>query len=163
MRSTNDFKSFEAYQVFLKELVDQYNHKYIESIEEERAALGVLPVARGIDYEDAVVLVASTSTITLRRVTYTLPSSFIGKPVAVKLYHDRLDCFLGSVHILTLERIYPARGQHGYQIDYRHLIDSLRKKPGAFQRAILRDYILPNDNYRMIWKHIYETLDSREA
>jgi hypothetical protein len=43
------------------------------------------------------------------------------------------------------------------------MIDSLVKKPMAFYHSQLRDAMLPNEDYRQIWRHLSETLTSRDA
>ena len=40
----------------------------------------------------------STSMITVRQVSYTVPRSFISQVLYVKLYMDRLECYLGGAH-----------------------------------------------------------------
>jgi hypothetical protein len=84
----------------------------------------------------------------LRRVFYTVPSWLIGHRLRVRLYDDRLDCFLGASLVLTLRRgrISPERvalGQRGHVVDYRHIIHALRRKPMALLNLVYRDEIFP--------------------
>lgn len=73
-------------------------------------------------------------------------------------------CYVGSAHAATLPKAgTPPRGKRGRQIDYRHVIDSLVKKPGAFRSSQLRNDLLPNDVYRYIWNHVDSTMDETTA
>jgi hypothetical protein len=83
-----------------------------------------------------VVTVTRSSAFVLKRVFYTVPSRLIGHRLRVRIYDDRLDCFLGASLVLTLRRgrISPERvalGQRGHVVDYRHIIHALRRKPMA--------------------------------
>ena len=55
-----------------------------------------LPKRRTADYEEKIVTVTSSGGFMLRRVFYTVPSRLIGHRLRVRLYDDRLECFLGS-------------------------------------------------------------------
>lgn len=163
MRESNDFTSIADYQQFITSVVGDYNREHEAAINIERKALKGLPSSRGVDYEEAIAVVAQTSTVNIKSVTYSLPSRLIGKTLTVKLHATELAFFLGTHKVITLKRIYPEKGKQGYLIDYRHFIDSLRKKPRAFKGSVLRTYILPNDGYRDLWEYIEQQLDDREA
>jgi hypothetical protein len=55
----------------------------------------------------------------LRCVFYTVPSRLIGHRLRVRIWDDRLECFLGSTSVLTLRRGRPpeTRGRHGHVVD----------------------------------------------
>lgn len=48
-------------------------------------------------------------------------------------------------------------------IDYRHVINSLVRKPGAFRSSILRDDILPNKLYKDIWEQLSKQCSKTQA
>ena len=76
--------------------------------------------------------VTTSSAFTLRKVFYSVPSRLIGRRLRVSFYDDRLECFQGAKHIITLRRgRAQPNGKHGHVIDYRHVIHSLRRKPMA--------------------------------
>jgi hypothetical protein len=122
-----------------------------------------LPKTKGVDYKEEQVKVSITSTINLRRIVYSVPSQLIGERLRIHLYNDRLECYLGSAHAITLERLHLAASQRGRQINYRHLIASLARKPMAFYHAELRDDILPNDHWRQLWQQCSQLLAPRQA
>ena len=45
------------------------------------------------------------------------------------------------------------------RIDFRHVIDSLAKKPGAFCHATQRNDILPDDEWRRLWRRLCNHLE----
>lgn len=49
------------------------------------------------------------------------------------------------------------------RIDFRHVIDSLAKKPGAFCHAMLRNDILPDDEWRKLWRRLCNHLEPEMA
>jgi hypothetical protein len=79
--------------------------------------------------------VATRSTINVRCITYTVPSRLIGQTLTIHLRHDRLDGFLGREAVIQLVWIHvpgsnPIR--RARSVNYRHVIESLRRKPQAF-------------------------------
>ena len=54
--------------------------------------------------EETIVTVTSTSGFTLKKVFYSVPSRLIGHRLRVRLYDDRLECFLGATPLITLRR-----------------------------------------------------------
>ncbi len=63
-----------------------------------------LPSRRTDDYEEELVIVTRSGGFFLRRIFYTVPSRLIGHRLRVRLYDDRLECFLGGTLVLTLPR-----------------------------------------------------------
>jgi transposase InsO family protein len=161
LRGSREFDNLGAYRCFIDEVVGRRNAKNRRRIEIERAALKPLPARRTTDYEEARVLVTSSGGFVLRRVFYTVPSRLIGHRLNVHLYDDRLDCFLGSTQLLTLQRGRPpqASGKHGHVVDYRHVIHALRKKPMALLNLVYRDQLFPRRAYACA----FETLLAREG
>ncbi len=164
VRGNIDFDSHEHYQSFIDEVIKDHNHHSAKLIEIERKALRSLPLTKAIDYTEAVAVVSSSSTIQISRVTYTVPSRLIGERLLVRVYNEKLECYLGSAHALSLVRAKnPARGKKAHVVDYRHVIGSLSKKPGAFRSYQLRDALLPDDQYRFIWQHVDKTMNGMDA
>ena len=61
----------------------------------------------------------------LRRVFYSVPSRLIGHRLNVRLYDDRLECFLGSTKLLTLRRG-RSRDHHAGYISWEDYESNLR-------------------------------------
>jgi hypothetical protein len=135
LRGSRDFTDLDAYRRFVDEVVGRANAARRKAVELERAQLKPLPPRRSDDYEEKLVTVTRSSGFLLRGVFYTVPSRLIGHRLRVRVYDDRLECFLGSTLLLTLprgRRLGSARsGGGGHVVDYRHIIRSLRRKPMA--------------------------------
>lgn len=163
LRGNSDFENVEAYQTFIDVIVTKSNRRNAKAISIERQALQPLPKTKGIDYGEHRAVVSSSSTIEVRRVIYTVPSRLQGEVLNVRIYDDRLVCYLGSQHVVTLKRIHPKNRRRGRQVDYRHVIHSLVKKPQAFRYSQLRDDLLPDANYGFIWQAIDKIMAPQEA
>jgi hypothetical protein len=157
LRGSRDFTDLAAYRRFVAEVVARSNVACRNALDIERPKLRSLPPNRTTDHEDAVVLVTRNSGFLLRHVFYTVPSRLIGHRLRVRIYDDRLECFLGSMPVLTL-----PRGRVSYRggvksaspvhvVDYRHVIHSLRRKPGALLNLVYRDQLFPREAFRHAW------------
>lgn len=164
LRGSHDFETLDAYRRFIAELVSQRNARRQSALEAELPHLRRLPAQRSDDFEEAVVTVTSSSAFTLRRVFYTVPSRLIGHRLKVRLYDDRLECFLGAQPVLTLRRGQPdGPSRRGHVIDYRHVIHSLKCKPMALANLSYRDALLPGSVWRQTWEALVAAVDQRTA
>jgi hypothetical protein len=164
MRGSYDFDSIESYQSWLNDVVKSHNRRNAKQIDLEKLALQELPIHKMADYTILPVKVSRSSTIQVRTSLYSVPSRLIGANLQVHLFHDHLECYLSGNKVVELTRVYgDAKLRRARNIDYRHMIDSLVKKPMAFYHSQLRDAMLPNEDYRQIWLHLSETLTSRDA
>jgi hypothetical protein len=57
----------------------------------------------------------------------------------------------------TIERMERLRGTKHHRIDYRHIIHSLLRKPGAFQRYLYRDALFPTVVFRQAYDRLVES------
>jgi hypothetical protein len=164
LRQNNNFKSVEEYQQWLEGVVAKHNRRNAQIITIEKEALTPLPQCKAVDYTDVAVKVTSSSTICVRLCLYSVPSRLIGQTLRVRLYDDRLKCYLGSDHVITLRRVRgEANKRRARNIDYRHVIHSLARKPQAFRASQLREDLFPNEQYRMIWEHVDKTMTENSA
>lgn len=163
IRGSHDFESKEEYELFIEQLVERRNRRIKILLIDEQRQLGPLPKFTSVNYTVHVLKVSTTSTIQLKRVTYSVPSRLIGGTVRVHLYDKTLEVYCHDEHTLTLERVHTASNRRGHQIDYRHIISSLVKKPRAFRGCKWRDQMLPSDDYRQIWRYIDSQLAVDEA
>ena len=164
IRQSIDFKSFEDYREFIQTVSKEHNKRVCKNFKIEQASLKPLPVTKAVDYKEAVAVVSSSSTINVRRVTYTVPSRLIGERLHVRLYAEKIEGYLGIALTCTMTRKYTSGNiKRIRQVDYRHVIGSLIKKPGAFYSSKLRDDLLPNDSYRFIWEHVSTNMIRQNA
>ena len=164
LRGSRDFDDLAAWRRFVDEIVGRHNARNAKRIDMERAALKELQARKTADYEEVRVDVTSSSAFTLRKVFYTVPSRLIGHKLLVRLYDDRLKCFLGSTHMLTLKRGRPqTNGKHGHVVDYRHVIHSLRKKPMALLNLVYRDQLFPRRAYARAFEVLLDEAGEKQA
>ena len=95
---------------------------------------------------------------------YSVPSRLIGHRLRVRLYDDRLECFQGATHIVTLRRgRAQPNGKHDHVIDYRHVIHSLRRKPMALLNLVYRAQLFPRRAYALAFDALLAGLGERSA
>ena len=100
----------------------------------------------------------------LRRVFYTVPSKLIGHRLRVRIFDDRLECFIGTTQVAMLRRGRPvSENQGGHVVDYRHVIHALRRKPMALANLVYRDQLFPRSAYRRAFETLQERDDDRHA
>ena len=164
LRGSTDFDNLDAYRAWIAELVGRRNARRGKMVQLECATLRPLPPRRTTDYDEATVFVTSSSGFVLRKVFYTVPSRLIGFRLRVRLYDDRLECFVGQSLVLTLRRGRGHdEGRHGHVVDYRHIIHSLRCKPMALLNLIYRDALFPRPAYRLAWEKLLAAGDPKAA
>jgi hypothetical protein len=164
LRGHYDFATVAEYQTFIDDVVAAHNRRNAKALSVERPYLQRLPTVKTMDYTQVQAVVTSSSTIDVRRVTYTVPSQLQGQTLQIRLYDDRLECFCGSEAVITLPRVHTkGKTARARRVDYRHVVHSLVKKPQAFRYSRLRDDLLPGDNYRTIWQHVDKTMEAKAA
>jgi hypothetical protein len=122
----------------------------------KRKHLTSLPARRTHDFSELPVKVSSSSTINVKRVTYTVPSRLIGAPLLVHIFDARLALFYGHELTLTLPRIYAQAPIRARSVDYRHVIHSLAKKPNAFKCSLIRDDLIPLGDFTLLWQQLIQ-------
>lgn len=145
-RGSNDFDSKESYAAFVQEVVDRrHNGKHKDAFEAEKKLLTPLPALRLPDCTEYTVKVTRWSTLQVLRRIYSVPSRLIGHEVLVKLYANELKVFYASELMEHCPRI---RKEDGHRIDYRHVVHSLLRKPGAFAKYRFREDLFPTIHFR---------------
>jgi len=148
LRGHRDFESREAYETFLRRLFQQLNEGRRERLDEEWKVLKPLPPRCLEDGRRIRAKVSSGSTIRVQRNTYTVHSRLIGEWVEARLGADHVEIWYGQRRIETLERL---RGEGKHRIDYRHIIDWLVRKPGAFENYRYRSDLFPTSRFRIAY------------
>jgi hypothetical protein len=164
LRGHRDFEDRAAYEVFVREAVMRRNRRNAAAFRIEREQLQELPVRRTTDFVEEEARVTRCGTFTVRAILYSAPSRLIGHRLKVRLYSDRLDCYLSGALVLTLSRgrRSPINGR-GRVIDYRHFIDALKRKPQAFKGLVFREALFPREAYRRTWEQLDLRLTQRQA
>lgn len=164
LRGARDFHDLDAYRAFVDTVVGRRNANLAKRIALEKQALAPLPKGRTADFEEKVIPVTSSGGFTLRRVFYTVPSRLIGHRLRVRIFDDRLECFLGGTPVATLRRGRPvSEVRGGHVVDYRHVIHALRRKPMALANVVYRDQLFPRAAYKQAFEALREQGDDKRA
>ncbi len=160
LRGSRDFDSIEAYESWIDERLGQANALRSKRVNEELAVMTVLSAGRLATHQKLRLRVSSRSTLRVKNNTYSVPSRLIGETVTVRLSEMDLEVFYGGQRQLVTDRL---RGEGKHTIDYRHLIVSLVKKPGAFSRYRYREAMFPTAVFRRAYDGLCEALSERQA
>jgi len=148
LRGSRNFDSREAYEAFLRKLLDQLNAGRTERLQEELARLRRLPLKRFDACRRQEVTVGPGCTVSVLQNVYSVHSRLIGQKVWAYLYADHIDVWHGRSRVERLARL---RGKGKHSINYRHIIGTLVRKPGAFERYLYRDALFPSSRFRMAY------------
>ena len=151
VRGSRDFPDRAAYDRFLAALVRRRNATRAARWAEELAALRPLPATPLAPCREVTARVSRFSTLHILRNTYSVPSRLIGARVLVRVRAERLEVYRGTRLLLTMPRLH---GQGRHRIDYRHVIWSLVRKPGAFANYRYRDELFPG----LLFRRAYDAL-----
>jgi hypothetical protein len=153
LRGHRDFADREAYESFLHEVLKRRNAARGERFGEELKRLRRLPSRRLEDFTRQRVKVSRESTIRVRHNTYSVDSRLMKEWVEVRIFADRLEIWYGQRKLEELPRL---RGAGKHRIQYRHVIHSLVKKPGAFERYRYREDLYPSLLFRVAYDELRE-------
>ena len=164
LRGSFEFADVADYQACLDGVVAKLNGPCADKYAQERPHLQALPRYRVADYEVLSVRVSSRSTITVRRILYTVPSRLVGRQLEIHFYHNRLRGYLDQKCVVELSRIRATGGlRRGRCINYRHVIEALHHKPRAFIHCTWQVELLPNDLYRALWSQMKQDFELEKA
>ena len=145
LRGSRDFASREAYEGFLGVCITARNALRSTRLEEERGHLHPLPVRPLPAYREFYATVSRASAIRVVKRSYSVSSRLVGHRVRVRLHADIVELDYQGERIAVTERLV---GKDTHRIDYRHIIHSLVRKPGAFRRYVFREALFPRLEFR---------------
>jgi hypothetical protein len=160
LRDSRDFDDRAAYEQFLRAVFAQRNSGRTARFSEERPRLNDLPTRRVDAWHRRQLRVSQGSTIRVRTNTYSVPSRLIGEKVDVHVMAECLEVWHGPV---LVERVARLRGRNKYSINYRHLIDWLVRKPGAFAAYRYQEAMFPTSRFRRVYDALLEHSPTRAA
>ncbi len=151
LRCSRDFSSREEYEGFVAVIVSRRNAARQKRLGEELAVMRPLPARRLDDFTRQWVRVSPSSTIRVRHNTYSVDSRLIGERVQVRVWADQVEVYYGGRRQARMPRL---RGEGKHRIDYRHVIHSLVRKPGAFTRYRWREDLFPGILFRVAYDEL---------
>lgn len=164
LRGTRCFEQRGEYDAFVEAIVQRLNARVGSRLAVERPLLRALPPRRTAEYEEMPARVSKYGIFTVKGAQYSAPSRLIGHRLMVRQYVQHIECWFGGECVLQRPRLTHRDGQrHPRDIDYRHLVAALKRKPGAFARWVLRDAVFPREVYRRTWERLSAARPEREA
>ena len=173
LRGSRDFTAIPAYKQFLQALTAQLNRGRQARFAQERAVLHGLPPQRVEAVKRLVARVDCGSLIHVDRNAYSVNSRLIGQQVEVRLYVGHLEVWYGQKQVACdtylsvstpvqaaaaelLERGAAVRDQIQVRIlaNYRHVIDWLVRKPGAFADYRYQADLFPSSLFRVAYERL---------
>ncbi len=115
-----------------------------------------LPLRRIESVRRVQVRVYRGSLIRVDKNVYSVNSRLMGEKVTVAVRLDELEVWYAQKIVDRLPRL---RGSGKHLINYRHIIDGLVRKPGAFEDYRYREDLFPTTRFRIA----YDTLNRRGA
>lgn len=152
LRGSRDFESVEVYEQWVRDIVERrLNRGREQKLKEERQLLRSLPSSSIANYTTVRPMVRKWSTVQVMSRTYSVPSRLIGKRVDVRIHPNEVEIRFAQQEVERLPRL---RGSQQARINYRHVIWSLVRKPGAFARYRFREELFPT----LIFRRAYDAL-----
>ena len=151
LRGSREFSSLEEYDRFVERVVRAANAQRQRRLAEELACMRPLPAGALAEYREYAPVVSSQSLIRVRRHVYSVPSRLIGQTLRVELHEAQLRVYLGREFLFELPRL---RGAGGAQVDFRHVIVPLLRKPGAFGHYRHREALYPSVVFRTAYDRL---------
>ena len=160
LRGSRDFDSVGVYEVFLFDVMDRRNRSRQECLAEELAVMKPLTTTPLATNSRVCVRVTRGSLIRVQKHVYSVPTSLIGRRVTVRIHEWHLEVYYQSHLVETLPRLV---GEKQHHVNYRHVIDSLLRKPGGFRDYRYRDDLFPSLIFRRAWEQLNRWQSPRKA
>lgn len=169
LRGSTDFESVESYRKWIQKVHSDNNNRLGNRFTDELSMMKALPRGRAVTWKPVSVTVSTYSTISVDKTLYTVESRLKGRKLTVHLFDDRLELFLSDGTLLdTLERVRRGekstnKNKRSRSINYRHVIHSLVKKPGALPGLVYLDDLHPSPVWCRAWMALKSSLPERQA
>ena len=151
-----DFATIEEYRDFLRTIAHERNLSRTEKLQEELERMRPLPARRLDAFREVEATVARSSVVRILHNSYSVPSRLIGHRLKARIYADTVELSCRGQVVERLERI---RGTDNHRIDYRHMVHSLVRKPGAFRRFVYREAMFPS----VVFRKAYDALAEKSS
>ena len=160
LRGSRDFLSRDAYEDFLRQMFVQTNAGRQQRLAEELPLLRPLPPRRVEACKRLKIRVESDSIIRLAGNVYSVSSRLIGEWVEARLYAENVEVWYAQKQVDQLPRL---RGKGKHKIQYRHIIDWLVRKPGAFADYRYQADLFPSSSFRLAYDRLVQQHPERAA
>ena len=151
LRGSREFASEADYDVFLGQVLNKANARRAKAVGQELAVMRPLPLTRLSEYEEVYCTVSKYSTLRVKKVGYSVPARLIGQELKAEVSENELKIYFGRELLLTVPR---ACGNRRVVLDYRHLIEHLLRKPGAFEQYRYREELFLTPTFRQAYDQL---------
>jgi len=160
MRGSRDFPNRDSYLAFLRQVFAQQNAGRAARLAEEVTLLRPLPSHRLEACKRVRVRVEAGSIINVQNNVYSVASRLIGEWVEARLYAEHVEVWYAQKLREQMPRL---RGRGKHNVHYRHVIDWLVRKPGAFADYRYREDLFPSSHFRMVYDVLCKQQPARAA
>jgi hypothetical protein len=156
IRGSKSFSSLVEYNIFIDKIITKLNKRRELKFQEELPHMNAIPSSPLPDYQELYVTIRNRSTVNIKNMTYSVPSKLIGSKLKAKIYEDKIELCSGRNIVYSLPRLF---GTRSVLINYRHVINSLIRKPGAFENYTYKEELFPTQNFRNLYERLIEDKD----
>lgn len=149
LRGSSNFAELADYESFINSLIASRNSVRRDRLNEELKLLKPLPNKK---YYAPIILevkVSQFSTVRIFKASYSVPSRLIDYSLRAYIYHGEIKLYYGQALVQTMPQIKDDKKEAS--INYRHIITSLLRKPGAFANYYYRDHLFPTTIFRVAY------------
>lgn len=154
LRGCRDFSSLDDYRFLLREIVMERNSARSDRLKEEMDHLQELPQSRLQDATVQWLKVGRGSTISVKKIPYSVPSRLISEEVEVRVTGTTVEIWYQGHKVEEHVRL---SGKGKASIRYVHIIDWLVRKPGAFENYLYKEQLFPTSTFRAAYDVLKES------
>ena len=151
LKGSRNFKNLEEYEQFLFKFTENRNQSRREKLVEEMPKLKELPDSKWYSPEVLPARVSPSSTVHIDKIPYSVPSRLISFTLMAHIYPDKIQLYYGRKCLQTM-----PKATNGYAVDYRHIVDGLLRKPGAFINYQYREALFPRLCFRLAYARLVD-------
>jgi hypothetical protein len=160
LRGSRDFDSLADYEAFVGQIMTRRNQQRSQRLSQELRVMKPLTAGPLHPYQEIRVKVNRNSLIRVQANVYSVPTHLIGQQVSVRIYEWHLEVYYRQIQVERMARLV---GNNKHSINYRHLIDSLLRKPGGFRDYRYRQEMFPRLVFRQTWDQLNQWYSARKA
>ena len=160
LRGHRDFATVAAYEAFVYQIMERRNQPREHRLAEEVAVMQRITQPALAAYREWRVKVTAGSLIRIQTHIYSVPTSLIGQQVLVRQYEWHLEVYYQQQLIQEMPRL---TGRFQHHINYRHLVDTLLRKPGGFRAYRYQQALFPQPVFRATWDRLNQWQSPHQA
>lgn len=160
LRGSRDFCDVPHYQIFLAEVLRARNCGREQKLTEEYKFMLPLPDRKWNAPKIISARVSPSSTVTILKGVYSVPSRLISLLLRAHVYAKEVVLYYGDKEVQKMPRL-PKEG--GADINYRHIIGHLLRKPAAFKHYQYHSSLFPRPVFRQSYDVLLKTNTAKGA